>query len=450
LEKITSSSTCEEFVIHVSEGFDYSYKSAQKNEIITVTSDTFYKLSGKKLKISTHENPDAIAVKTPTFGASVFGKSSIGDKGDSAAGVHRTHAEAKEDDDDDEGVVNMLEVKEKISVKDFDLLKMIGKGAFGQVLQVRHKATGKIYAMKIVKKRFVIEQQKVASTIAEKNILSAFQNPFIMALKFAFQSRSKLYLVMEYYTGGELLGHLEQKQRFSEDEARIMVAELMIALGHLHSLNFIYRDLKPENVLMGQDGHVCLTDFGLVKQVDPSRPESLTFCGTPHYMAPELVLQNPHTKAVDWWSLGIILYELVVGIPPFLGENINEIFEQIIGSEANYPTWMSDDCIDLISKLLVKNPVLRLGSGDGDFEEIIIHPFFSSIDWEKLVAKDLTPPYVPEVIQPPEPTAKPDAGLHVIAESVATESLAGTFAHVNFADFTYVRASIAERMRKLS
>eukprot|EP00475_Leptophrys_vorax_P004150 TRINITY_DN1247_c0_g1_i1.p1 TRINITY_DN1247_c0_g1~~TRINITY_DN1247_c0_g1_i1.p1 ORF type:complete len:412 (-),score=98.89 TRINITY_DN1247_c0_g1_i1:475-1710(-) len=173
---------------------------------------------------------------------------------------------------------------EKVSLKDFSVLKLLGKGAFGEVYQVKKKDSGNVYAMKILSKQFIADNQKIEHTMVERTILAVFDNPFIMTLRFAFQTKTKLYLVMDYYHGGMLLSHLDKAQRFTEDQARFIVAEVACALGHLHSCNFIYRDLKPDNILMDLDGHICLTDFGLAKQVDPNNPYATTFVGTPDYI----------------------------------------------------------------------------------------------------------------------------------------------------------------------
>jgi len=173
---------------------------------------------------------------------------------------------------------------------------------------------------------------------------------------------------MDYYHGGMLLSHLDKRQRFTEEQARFIVAEVACALGHLHSCNFIYRDLKPDNILMDAEGHICLTDFGLAKKVNPDNPISTTFVGTPDYIAPEIINQLPHGPAVDWWSMGVLLYELVIGRPPFNSDNINQIFENIVNTEAVFPDDIpiSSNLKHLISRLLIKDPADRLGTSDGD------------------------------------------------------------------------------------
>lgn len=342
-------------------------------------------------------------------------------------------------DEEEENTTELISTKEKVNLSSFEILKVLGRGAFGKVVQVRKKDTDSLYAMKILKKKFIYENQQVEHTMAERSILAAFENPFIMNLRYAFQTKDKLYLVMDLYKGGELYHHLEKLKRFSEPAARIIIAEIAIAIGHLHSLHFIYRDLKPENVLMDNSGHVCLTDFGLAKRVEPDEPFSNTFVGTPQYIAPEILRSQPHGKAVDWWSLGIMLYELVVGIPPFYSPNLNEMFERIQSAPLRFPRDLSSEIMDLISRLLVRDPSTRLGSGESDIEEIISHPFFRSIDWEKLFSKEITPPYQPQVRESwidggPRPDL--DLDLNSFVEGGNTLKNAGDTD--KFLDFTFV------------
>eukprot|EP00475_Leptophrys_vorax_P030444 TRINITY_DN45628_c0_g1_i2.p1 TRINITY_DN45628_c0_g1~~TRINITY_DN45628_c0_g1_i2.p1 ORF type:complete len:375 (-),score=97.13 TRINITY_DN45628_c0_g1_i2:56-1180(-) len=329
---------------------------------------------------------------------------------------------------------------ERLSFEHFDLVKPLGKGAFGKVLLVAKKDTKKLYAMKILKKSFIVENHHVEHTMVERAILAAFDNPFIMSLRFAFQTETKLYLVMDYYQGGELLRHLERVQRFSEDQARFIIGEIIVAIGHLHSLHFIYRDLKPENILMDDAGHVCLTDFGLSKKLDPDTPFATTFVGTPTYIPPEIIDQKPHGKEVDWWSLGVLLFELVVGVPPFIGENMNEVFDKILNDHVVFPEFptLSDPLQDLISNLLNKDPSARLGHSKEDFEEIMTHPWFDPIDWEKMMKKELSPLYKPPAKNTPIPEEK--ATLEDAVASSMFDSNKDLLS-VKFENFTYTDRS---------
>jgi len=262
-------------------------------------------------------------------------------------------------------------------------------------MQVKKKSTGKVFAMKILKKRAIIARNQVEHTKAERKILQALQHPFLMTLRYAFQSKEKLYFVLDYFQGGELFFHLKTKRRFSEEVARLYVAEIALALGHLHSLQYIYRDLKPENILLDDVGHVCLTDFGLSKDVEEG-DKAHTFCGTPEYLAPEIVTGTGHDKAVDWWSLGILLYELTVGIPPFYSQNVNEMYNKIQHGVLRFPPFLSEPCKNLIVGLLNRDPTKRLGSKD-DVEDIKTHAFFATLNWDKLTKKEIDPPYKPKV-----------------------------------------------------
>merc|ERR1712060_982247 len=252
-------------------------------------------------------------------------------------------------------VKNMLEDDSKVSPDDFDFLKVIGRGAFGKVMQVKHKQNGNIYAMKILRKKQILAKNQIEHTKAERKILQALQHPFLMTLRFAFQTDSKLYFVLDYFRGGELFFHLKKVKRFRESEAKLFTAEVALALGHLHSLDIVYRDLKPENILLHQSGHICLTDFGLSKDLDSVSPEAYTFCGTPEYLAPEIVEKKGHGKAVDWWSLGILCYELCIGIPPFYHQNVRSMYIKIRTESPKFPASLSRECQDLVSRLLNKD-----------------------------------------------------------------------------------------------
>jgi len=223
------------------------------------------------------------------------------------------------------------------------------------------------------------------------------QHPFLMKLRFAFQTASKLYLVLDYYCGGELFFHLKRRRKFTEAESKLFIAEVALALGYLHSLDIIYRDLKPENILLHESGHICLTDFGLSKDVEPVSMEAYTFCGTPDYLAPEIVKKMGHGKAVDWWSLGILCFELCNGVPPFYHHNMNSMFLKIRTESPKFPASLSRQCQDLISRLLVKDPKLRLGGGKGDVEEIKKHLWFRELNWNDILELKIDPPYKPEV-----------------------------------------------------
>jgi len=331
----------------------------------------------------------------------------------------------------------------KISLDDFELLCVIGRGSFGKVMKVRKKDTKEIFAMKILAKDMLIKQNMVAYTKSEKNILQMVEHPFIVQLRYAFQTDSKLYLVLDFLSGGELFFHLSKEVKFSVDRARFYTAELVLAIGHLHSKDIIYRDLKPENVVLDSKGHVCLTDFGLAKKDITSSNQTHTFCGTPEYLAPEIIKGKGHGKPVDWWSLGILLYEMLVGLPPFYSENMNEMYELILKAPLKFPSFVPPDAQSLLRGLLERDETKRLGSGPSDAKEIMQHPFFASIDWEKLFKKEIDPPFVPESSKDDDETTARNFDQEFTSEKVVDSFAVNVKEEQNatFSDFSYTGKS---------
>jgi len=287
---------------------------------------------------------------------------------------------------------------EKPCLDDFELLKEIGKGAFGKVYQVEHKRSGKIYAMKVLKKKNIIERNQVEHTKMEREVLRLSTHPFCVSLRFAFQTSKKLYLVMDFYRGGELFFHLQRVQRFPEKTVRLMLAEVTLAIGHLHNYNIIYRDLKPENILIDKDGHLALTDFGMTKQLKKGE-NTRTFCGTPEYLAPEVVLGKAYDKNVDWWSVGILCYELTIGIPPFYSaHSLKEMYKKIRSARLTWKKrekYLNRDLMDFVKLLLDRNPKRRLGTGVEDVEAVGSHPFFNSLNFDLVLERKYKPDFKP-------------------------------------------------------
>lgn len=251
-----------------------------------------------------------------------------------------------------------------LKVEDFELLKVVGKGSFGKVMQVMKKDTNRIYALKTLRKQHIISRSEVAHTLAERSVLAQINNPFIVPLKFSFQSPDKLYLVLAFVNGGELFHHLQKEQRFDINRSRFYAAELLCALECLHGFGVIYRDLKPENILVDYVGHIALCDFGLCKLDMKDEDKTNTFCGTPEYLAPELLHGQGYTKAVDWWTLGVLLYEMLTGLPPFYDENTNEMYRKILSEPLQFPgpEIVPPAARDLLSKLLDRDATRRLGT----------------------------------------------------------------------------------------
>ncbi|KAJ1962235.1 Serine/threonine-protein kinase, partial [Dimargaris xerosporica] len=261
-----------------------------------------------------------------------------------------------------------------LTIDAFDLLTVIGKGSFGKVMQVRKRDTNRIYAMKILSKSKIVMRSEVQHTLAERTVLAQINHPFIVPLKFSFQSPEKLYLVLAFINGGELFHHLQREGRFDEHRSRFYAAELLSALECLHSYHVVYRDLKPENILLDYKGHIALCDFGLCKLNMSESGRTNTFCGTPEYLAPEVLYGQGYTKTVDWWTFGVLLYEMLHGLPPFYNENTNEMYRRILEDELQFPDDMSMRARHLLSGLLTRDPNLRLGNQGA--HEIKAQPFF--------------------------------------------------------------------------
>ncbi|EEB06021.1 AGC/RSK/P70 protein kinase Psk1 [Schizosaccharomyces japonicus yFS275] len=294
----------------------------------------------------------------------------------------------------EEGEEDIRVPRRKMKPNDFQPITTLGRGSYGKVLLVKQKSSGKLFAQKQLKKASIFLRSKgIEQTRNERQILEEVKHPFICRLFYAFQDHDRLYLILQYAPGGELFSHLANERMLPENVVAFYSGELILALIHLHKLGIVYRDLKPENCLLDAEGHVLLTDFGLSKVAEPGA-DCRSFVGTKEYCAPEVLLEKPYDHAVDWWSMGILIYDLLVGSPPFVGNSYKRIVEKITRSRPNIPFYVSPDARDLITKLLKKNPKQRLGA-NGRYEAIFKHRMYRKIDWKKLERRELTPPIVP-------------------------------------------------------
>eukprot|EP00897_Mesotaenium_endlicherianum_P003032 jgi/Mesen1/2757/ME000017S02128 len=286
--------------------------------------------------------------------------------------------------------------KKKIGPDDFELLRVVGQGAFGKVFQVRKKDSGEILAMKVMRKDRIIERNHGDYMKAEKEILTKMVHPFIVQLQYSFQTRTKLYLLLEFVNGGHLFFQLYRQGTFSEELARIYTAELVSAVAHLHKNGIMHRDLKPENVLLDSEGHVKLTDFGLAKEVD-ELDRSNSLCGTVEYMAPEILQAKGHGRAADWWSVGILLFEMLTGQPPFAHNNRQKLQQKIIKDKIKFPSFLTAEAHNLLKGLLQKDPAKRLGSGANGSNDVQKHKWFRAINWRKVEGRELQAKFRPTV-----------------------------------------------------
>jgi len=282
-----------------------------------------------------------------------------------------------------------------ISVVDFDLLSVIGKGSFGKVLQVRKKDSGRIYAMKVLNKKNILENRELEHTKTEKSILQKLAHPFLVNLIYSFHTSDKLYFVMDFINGGELFYHLQKEQKFTPDRVRFYCAEIVLGIEYLHNSGVIYRDLKPENILLTDEGHIILTDFGISKEgLEADDARTATFCGTPEYLAPEVLQGKGYTKAIDWWSFGTLMFEMLTGLPPFYSQDVQQMYFKIMHAKLEFPDTLDQDHTrSILNGLLERDPSKRLA----DAKFIKRHPYFESIDWDKLLRKEIPVPYIPPV-----------------------------------------------------
>jgi serum/glucocorticoid-regulated kinase 2 len=395
---ITASKVSSEFVIHVPDEYDYRYSSAdQRDHILEAITIEWCKIYTHKPGLPFFYKDDIELTNYTTL------------KADRKKGISKIPAEEPKYLNEDTYKTkettggkkrsNTLYSRDKkeVSVEDFNPLKVLGRGAFGKVMLVEKKDTKEIFAMKSLRKEELIDKDQVEHTKTEKRILETINHPFLVNLEYVFQTPEKVFFVMQFMRGGELFQHLKNDQIFPEPRSKFYVAIVAMALGHLHSKDIIYRDLKPENVLMDEKGFVYLTDFGMAKEL-PKGELAMSFCGTPEYLAPEIITGEGHGREADWWSLGILAYETLFGIPPFYSENQMVMYELIRECDLKFPSSPSatEEAKDFIRRLLVKDPKKRLGAAH-DFDDMKKHPWFNDINWDKLAKKEIDTPFKPQV-----------------------------------------------------
>ena len=341
----------------------------------------------------------------------------------------------------------------KLTYNDFEPIKLLGRGSFGEVILVRLKANKKIYAMKILNKTLLKMKKQELHTKTERDLMVKINCPFIVNIKSAFQDSSKLYIVSEFMQGGDMFFHLHDGRIiiFNNEKTKFYILELVLALEFLHKKNMVYRDLKPENILLDDKGHVKLTDFGLSKILEDESDKAFTICGTPQYLAPEVLLKKGYNKVVDWWSLGCVMYEMLSGRLPFPIKRGIKLNTKIYDKPVEYPKNITNEAKDLLQKLLVVDPTKRLGEGPNGSQNIKNHPFFKGINWEDAWNRKIRPPFIPKL--------KNDTDLKYFDTMFTDEPIDGPKRKTTLRDrvesndykgFTYVTGSVSNELMNLA
>lgn len=291
--------------------------------------------------------------------------------------------------------------KSTSNLDNYDRIKTIGTGSFGRVMLVQDIDNDRYYAMKILEKQKIVKMKQVEHTLSEKKILACISYPFIVNLVDSFKDNSYLYMILEYVGGGEMFSHLRQCGRFSEAQTKFYASNIVLVLEYLHSLDILYRDLKPENLLIDQHGYIKVTDFGFAKKV---KSRTYTLCGTPEYLAPEIIQNKGYNKAVDWWAFGVLLYEMISGYPPFFADNPMQIYEKIVAGKVRYSSQVPVDLKDLIKHFLQVDITRRYGNMKNAVQDIKGHKWLQGIEWMAMYQKKVKAPFVPAMKDEGDPS----------------------------------------------
>ena len=399
----------DEFVIHgVENEYDYYYVSHRRKELIETIYNAYNNIEKVPFKfalVNEKSLKDYVTSKKDKKVNSMFTRMKTEhfctvdeflSQNFSATGEVNKNGVVGPQIDSDTVFSSHNKVKE-VKLEDFKVIRVIGRNSYGKVSLVEYLPTHEYYAMKSLEKDLLIQEGQIENALLEKEILQNIDYPLLCNLIFCFQTEDRVFFVMPFLAGGELFQHLKKFGTFDEEKVRFYGAQIALALEYLHKKGIIYRDLTPENILMDENGYLKLSDFGMAKKLKENE-KTLSFCGTPEYLAPEIITMEGHDKTVDWWSFGILLFEMIYGKSPFYMENINKMYELIKTSPVKFPKKinLSEEAKDIIQKLLEKSPKNRLGS-KGGIEEIKKHPFFAKIDFNLIEQKKVQAPFVPEV-----------------------------------------------------
>ncbi|XP_014482100.1 PREDICTED: cAMP-dependent protein kinase catalytic subunit beta-like [Dinoponera quadriceps] len=283
--------------------------------------------------------------------------------------------------------------EDNLTIDDFERFRTLGCGAFGRVILVKYKATSSYYAMKVLDKRKLVKMKQVDHTRNEKRVLQSVSFPFTVFMEFCFKDNSYVYMVLPFVHGGEMFTHLRRMGKFDESLARFYAAQVALALEYLHHCSLVYRDLKPENILIQSSGYIRVTDFGFCKMVEG---RTWTLCGTPEYLAPEIILSKGYGRSVDWWSFGVLIFEMNAGYPPFYAQDPIKIYEKIVAGKYKFAHHFGEELRDILKNILQVDLTRRYGNLKNGSMDIKRHRWFQSIDWVQIYQQKVQPSYLPQ------------------------------------------------------
>ena len=335
---------------------------------------------------------------------------------------------------------------EKLTMKDFDTIKLLGTGSFGKVYLVRSKWSNELFAMKVLLKSYLKQKHQEEHTKTERDLMISINSPFILNIRFAFQDQTQLYIITDFMQGGDMFFHLHDGGKFNKARAKFYSIELILAIEVLHKNNMVYRDLKPENILMDRDGHIKISDFGLSKILDDMNDKVFTLCGTPQYIAPEVIYKKGYDKGIDWWSFGCVFYEMLTGYLPFIIPRGQKLSIKLFQTEVKYPKDFENDLVDLFKKLLCLDPEKRLGNGSKDAEAIKEHPYYKDVNWEEYAERRVKPPFIPK-LKYAEDVKYFDKGFTDESVSDVTQTPKGGKTPIDFQGFTYMGNSVRNELK---
>ncbi len=397
IDGITYSTISNNFVFHIPKEYDYYLCTPDKDEVLDLVLK-IQKMNGKdSLKFYMVEDTDLnIYAQKEGEEDSRYPKIDPTEMNDNKFENYVNKKKKKLEDDVNNTETIITSDGKQINQDCFDILRTLGKGYFGRVFLVEKKDDKELYALKVISKLDIIKRNFFENLRNEKKIMEKVQNPFVVNLEYCFASPSYIFFAMKFKQGGELYHHLRKTTRFPESTAKFYACQILQGLIYLHSMNIMYRDMKPENILLDESGNVSLADFGISKVLD-IKESAKSFVGTPEYVAPEIILQKGHNKSVDIWCFGILLYEMVYGLPPFYNKNQNMMLNWVVKLDPTFPKMfkISEELEDLIKKCLQKDPKDRLGYENT--EDVTKHEWFKDVDWDKVNSLELEPPIKPEI-----------------------------------------------------